>query len=85
MSVSKVGMRPGGLVRILLFEHDVGHYQIGLSALCHRSSPLELHFPIPYFPNAEGHLSFPLHIIALKSPISRSLSVLRVFLSVPFS
>ena len=26
-----------------------------------RSSPLELHFPIPYFSKAEGHMSFSLH------------------------
>ena len=50
-----------------------------------RSSPLELHFPIPYLPKAEGYLSFSLPILALKSPISRSLSVLGLFLSVPFS
>ena len=50
-----------------------------------RRSPLELHFPIPYLPMAEGHLSFYFPIIALKCPISRSLSVLGMFLSVPFS
>ena len=50
-----------------------------------RSSPLELHFSNPYLPKAEGHLSFSLPILALKSPISRSLSVLGMFLSVPFS
>ena len=30
--VSRAGMRPGGLVCILLFEHGVVHYQIKLSA-----------------------------------------------------
>ena len=50
-----------------------------------RSPPLELHFLIPHLPKAEGHLSFSLPIFALKSPISRSLSVLAMFLSVPFS
>ena len=83
MTVSRAGMRPGRLVCILLFEHDVGQYQIELSA--NRSSPLELHFPIPYLPKAEGYLSFSLLILALKSPIRRSLSVLGMFLSVPFS
>ena len=38
-----------------------------------RSSPLEFHFPIPYLPKAEGHLSCSLPILALKSPFSRSL------------
>ena len=32
MPMSRSGMRPGGLVCILLFEHDVGHYQIELIA-----------------------------------------------------
>ena len=40
-----------------------------------RSSPLELHFPIPCLPMTKGHLSFSLPILALKSPISSSLSV----------
>ncbi|KAK2183688.1 hypothetical protein NP493_300g03047 [Ridgeia piscesae] len=40
-----------------------------------RSSPLELHFPIPCLPMTKGHLSFFLPILALKSPISSSLSV----------
>ena len=30
--MSRAGMRPGGLVCILLFEHGVSHYQIELSA-----------------------------------------------------
>ena len=30
--MSGSGMRPGGIVCILLFEHGVGHYQIELSA-----------------------------------------------------
>ena len=47
-----------------------------------RSSPLELHSPIPYLIKAEGHLSFPFPILALKSPISRSLSALGMFLTV---
>ena len=34
MPMSRAGVRPGGLVGILLFEHGVGHYQIELSALC---------------------------------------------------
>ena len=34
MFVSRAGMRPGGLVSILLLEHGVGHYQIELSILC---------------------------------------------------
>ena len=32
MTMSRVGMRPGGLVCILLFEHGVGPYQIEFSA-----------------------------------------------------
>ena len=40
-----------------------------------RSSPLELNFPIPCLPMTKGHLSFFLAILALKSPISSSLSV----------
>ena len=32
MPMSRAGMRPCGLVCILLFEHGVGHYQIELSA-----------------------------------------------------
>ena len=40
-----------------------------------RSSPLELHFPIPCLPMTKGHLSSSLPILALKSPISSSLSV----------
>ena len=32
MPVVRAGMRPGGLVCILLFEHGVGHYQIELNA-----------------------------------------------------
>ena len=28
MPVSKAGMRPGGLMYIILFEHGVSHYQI---------------------------------------------------------
>ena len=36
------------------------------------SSPLELHFPIPYFSNAKGDLSFYSPIVALKYSISRS-------------
>ena len=40
-----------------------------------RSWPLELHFPIPCLPITKGHLSLSLPILALKSPISRSLSV----------
>ena len=30
--MSRAGMRPGGLVCILLLEHDVGHYQIERTA-----------------------------------------------------
>ena len=33
MPVSRVGMRPGGIVYILLFKHGVGHYQIELSRI----------------------------------------------------
>ncbi|KAK2189060.1 hypothetical protein NP493_115g00000 [Ridgeia piscesae] len=40
-----------------------------------RSSSLELHFPIPCLPMTNGHLSLSLPILALKSPISSSLSV----------
>ena len=40
-----------------------------------RSSPLELHFPVPCLPITMGHLSLSLHILALKSPISSILSV----------
>ena len=40
-----------------------------------RSSPLELHFPIPCLPMTKGHLSLSLPILALKSHISSSLSV----------
>ena len=50
-----------------------------------RSSPLELHLPIPYLPKSEGHLLCSLPIRAFKSPISRSLSVLWMFLSEPLS
>ena len=32
MPMSRAGMRPCGLVCVLLFEHGVGHYQIELSA-----------------------------------------------------
>ena len=32
MPMSRAGMRPSGLVCILLFEHGVGHYQNELSA-----------------------------------------------------
>ena len=32
MPMSRAGMRPSGLVCILLFEHGVDHYQIELSA-----------------------------------------------------
>ena len=32
MPMSRAGLRPSGLVCILLFEHGVGHYQIELSA-----------------------------------------------------
>ncbi|KAK2183088.1 hypothetical protein NP493_324g03024 [Ridgeia piscesae] len=46
-----------------------------------RSSPLELHSPIPCLPMTKGHLSLSLPILALKSPISSSLSVRRVPLS----
>ena len=40
-----------------------------------RSSPLELHFPIPCVPMTKGHLSLFLPILAFRSPISSSLSV----------
>ncbi|KAK2187094.1 hypothetical protein NP493_179g00028 [Ridgeia piscesae] len=46
-----------------------------------RSSPLELHFPIPYLPMTKGYLSLSLPILALKSPISSSLSVRGMSLS----
>ncbi|KAK2182344.1 hypothetical protein NP493_358g04031 [Ridgeia piscesae] len=46
-----------------------------------RSSPLELHFPIPCLPMTKGHLSFSLPILALKSPISSYLSILGMPLS----
>ena len=34
MPVSRAGMRPGGIVFILVFEHGVGYYHIELSAYC---------------------------------------------------
>ena len=40
-----------------------------------RSSPLELPFPIPCLPITKGHLSLSFRILALKYPISSSLSV----------
>ncbi|KAK2172617.1 hypothetical protein NP493_946g00008 [Ridgeia piscesae] len=40
-----------------------------------RSSPLELHSPIPCLPMTKSHLSLSLPILTLKSPISSSLSV----------
>ena len=40
-----------------------------------RSSPLQLHFPIPCLLITKGHLSLSLPNLALKSPISSSLSV----------
>ena len=40
-----------------------------------RSSPLELHFPIPCLPMTKGHLSLSLPILALNSSISSTLSV----------
>ena len=43
-----------------------------------RSSPLEMHFPIPCLPMTKGHLSLFLPILALKSPISSSLFVWQV-------
>ena len=46
-----------------------------------RSSPLELHFPIPCLPMTKGHLSLSLPILALKYPISSSLSVRGIPLS----
>ena len=46
-----------------------------------RSSPLELHFPIPCLPITKGHFSLSLPILALKSPISSSLSVRGIQLS----
>ena len=55
--VSRAVMRPHGLVCILLFEHGVGHYYIEHNA--NGSSPMELHFQIPYFHKAESHLSLP--------------------------
>ena len=50
-----------------------------------RNSPLELHFPIPYLSKAEGQLSFSRPILALKSPISRSLAVLGKFCVYPLA
>ena len=38
-----------------------------------RSSPLELHFPIPCLPMTTDHLSFSLPILALKSSIKHEL------------
>ena len=56
MPLSRAGMRQGGLVCSLLFEHGVGRYQIELSA--NRSSPLELHFLILYLSKATCHFLF---------------------------
>ena len=47
MPVVRAGMRPGGIVCILLFEHGVRNYQIESVHSANRSSPLKLHFPIP--------------------------------------
>ena len=78
MPVSGTRMHPSGLAFILLLEHGVRHYDAICSNSDHRasrSSPLELHFPIPCLPMTKGHLSLSLPILALKSPISSSLSV----------
>ena len=62
-------MRPCALVCIRLFEHGITIRSNSVYSANGRSL-LELHFQIPYLAKAEGHLSFHLHILALKSPIA---------------
>ena len=71
MPVSGTRMHPSGLAFILLFVTISSNSEHRAS----RSSPLELHFPIPCLSMTKGHLSLSLPILALMSPISSSLSV----------
>ncbi|KAK2165609.1 hypothetical protein NP493_1358g00000 [Ridgeia piscesae] len=64
-------MHPSGLTFILLLVTISSNLEHTAS----RSSPLGLHFPIPCLPMTKGHLSLSRPILALKSPISSSLSV----------
>ena len=71
LAMMKSGIRPSGLVCILLFEHGVDHYQIKLSAV-----PIEAHYwnyisRSHNFPKAEDHLSFSLAIPTTKYPVRR--------------
>ena len=72
--------RERGCVQVVLCASCLNMVLVTMSSnsvhSANRSSPLESHFPIPYLPKAEGHLSFSLLILVLKSPISRRLSVL---------
>ena len=66
-------LHPGGLAFTLLLAFVT--ISSNSEHRASRSSPLELHFPIPCLPITKGHLSLSFPILALKSPTSRSLSV----------
>ena len=82
--VSRVGMRPGGLVCIFCLNMVLVTVRSNSVHSAIRSSPWNYISQSHTF-SRRRDTSFYLPIIALKSPISRSLSVLVMSLSVSFS